>query len=107
MTDSRVEGWTQDDLQWQRKLGRLRLHAEPLSVQLHRYRRVTWTLTILPGILGLVFLTLFSLFQAPLIGLALVGILFLPVVLGAWLEDLRLHRLVAAYEREHPSDAPR
>lgn len=85
---------------WKRRLGRLHLHAEPLAVQLARYRRVTWALTIVPGIIALMFLALFTAFSAPGIGLLVASILFVPLVSIAWLDYRRLSRAVADYERE-------
>jgi hypothetical protein len=34
--------WQERERQWQRRLGRLRLGAEPIAEQLAKYRRVTW-----------------------------------------------------------------
>ena len=85
---------------WKRRLGRLQLHAEPLAVQLARYRRVTWALTIVPGIIALMFFGLFTAFGAPGIGLIVAAIVFGPLVCLAWLDFRRLSRAVAAYERE-------
>jgi hypothetical protein len=92
--------WSERERHWQRKLGRLRLGAEPLAEQLERYRRVTWALTIVPGVIALIFLALFTAFGQPLIGLALVLLLPAPIVAGAWLDFRRLQRLVTQYEQE-------
>lgn len=95
-----ADDWPQRQRQWQRKLGRLRLNAEPLDEQLDRHRRVTWALTVVPGIIGLMFLALFSAFHAPGLGLLVVGILLAPIILFAWLSHLRLARRVRAFEKE-------
>ncbi len=94
---------------WQRKLGRLRLGAEPLRDQLERYRRVTWALTVVPAILSLMFVALFAAFRAPLLGLGVAAVLLLPVVGFAWLDYWILKRKVIHYEvdqarqRENPA----
>jgi hypothetical protein len=85
---------------WQRRLGRLRLGAEPLDEQLARIRRVTWTLTVLTLLIGLGIFGLFAAFREPRIGLIVASLLAAPIVVLAWREDLRLVRLVARYERE-------
>ena len=48
--------WRMREKQWRRKLGRLRLGVEPIEEQLARYRRVTWVLTAVPAVIGLMFL---------------------------------------------------
>jgi hypothetical protein len=78
--------WRLRQNQWRRKLGRLRLGVEPIHEQLARYRRVTWALTAVPSLLGLMFLTLFSVFGRPDIGLIFDAVVLLPIVIGAWLD---------------------
>jgi hypothetical protein len=85
---------------WRRNLGRLRLGVEPIEEQLARYRRVTWTLTAVPSILGLFFLALFTVFGRPDIGLVLVAILLLPIVLGAWWDYAMMARRARRYRQE-------
>ena len=85
---------------WRRKLRRLRLEAEPLEVQLARYRRVTWALTAIPLAIALMFVALFSAFRRPDVGILLALILFAPVVVVAWINDGLLHRRAASYIRE-------
>jgi hypothetical protein len=92
---------------WQRKLGRLRLGAEPLEVQLARYRRVTWMLTAVPLAIGLMFVALFAAFGRPGIGLIVAGILLLPIVVLAWLEYGRLARRAARYLGEQAATTER
>jgi fatty acid desaturase len=82
---------------WRRKLGRLRLGVEPLEEQLGRYRGVTWALTLVPAFLAMFFLTLFTVFGRPDIGLILDAVLLLPIVLGAWLDYALLARRAEAY----------
>jgi hypothetical protein len=92
--------WRQRELQWRRKLGRLRLGVEPIEEQLARYRRVTWVLTVVPSLLGLMFLTLFGVFGRPDIGLIFDGIVLLPIVVGAWLDYAVLARRANRYIAE-------
>ena len=82
---------------WARRLGRLRLGVEPLEEQLTRYRRTTWALAVVPGIIALMFLTLFTVFGRPDIGFAVILILFVPMILFAWVGYARLKRRAAAY----------
>jgi uncharacterized membrane protein len=94
------ESWQTREHYWQRKLGRLRLGAEPLHVQLARYRRVTWMLTAVPLVIALMFFALFSAFHRPDIGLIVATILLLPIVVIAWIDQRRLERRAATYLRE-------
>jgi hypothetical protein len=84
--------WRVREQHWRRKLGRLKLGVEPIEEQLIRYRRVTWVLTAVPSLLGLMFLTLFSVFGRPDIGLIFDAIVLLPIVVGAWLDYALLAR---------------
>ncbi len=92
--------WTARRHYWQRKLGRLRLGAEPIVEQLARYRRVTWMLTAVPFGLALMFVGLFVVFKRPDVGLILVGILLFPIVVLAWLDYAMLVTRAARYSRE-------
>jgi hypothetical protein len=92
--------WRAREREWARKLGRLRLGVEPLDEQLARYRRVTWGLVLVPGIIALMVLTLFSVFGRPDIGLIVVVILFVPMMAFAWLGFRKLERRAAAYLAE-------
>jgi hypothetical protein len=85
---------------WRRRLGRVRLGAEPVEEQLARYRRVTWMLTAIPLALSLMFIGLFAAFQRPDVGAVLALVLFAPLVAVAWLDHVLLSRRVAAYLRE-------
>jgi multisubunit Na+/H+ antiporter MnhB subunit len=95
--------WRVRERDWARKLGRLRLGVEPLEEQLERYRRTTWALAIVPGVIALMFLTLFTVFGRPDIGLIVVLILFVPMILCAWLGYTRLKRPAAAYLADRAS----
>lgn len=93
--------WQARQRQWQRKLGRLRLGVEPLPVQLARYRRVTWMLTAVPLLIALMFISLFTAFQRPDIGLILALVLLLPIIVVAWLDYALLARRAARYTQEY------
>jgi fatty acid desaturase len=86
---------------WRRKLGRLRLGVEPIEEQLARYRRVTWVLTAVPGLLAIAFLTLFTVFRHPLVGLVFDAIVLLPIVAGAWTD----YALMAFRARRYRAEA--
>ena len=73
------------------------LGVEPIEEQLARYRRVTWALTAVPSLLGLMFLTLFTVFGRPDIGLIFDAIVLLPIVIGAWLDYALLARRARRY----------
>jgi|GEM_PF-971582 multisubunit Na+/H+ antiporter MnhB subunit len=92
--------WRAREQEWARRLGRLRLGVEPLEEQLARYRRTTWALAIVPGIIALMFLTLFTVFGRPDIGLVVVVILFVPMTLFPWLGYTKLKHRAAAYLAE-------
>ena len=92
--------WRLREGYWRRKLGRLRLGVEPIEEQLVRYRRVTWALTAVPSFLGVFFVTLFSVFGRPDIGLILVAVVLLPIVLGAWWDYAIMAGRARRYRRE-------
>ena len=92
--------WRVRQQEWSRKLGRLRLGVEPLEEQLDRYRRVTWGLTVVPGVIAVMFLSLFAVFGRPDIGLILVAILPLPVIVFSWVGYKKLERRADAYRAE-------
>ncbi len=92
--------WRLREREWARKLGRLRLGVEPIEEQLARYRRVTWALSVFPGIIALIIFSLFFAFGRPDIGFFVVVILFVPMILFAWLGFYKLERRAAAYQAE-------
>jgi hypothetical protein len=92
--------WRLRENHWRRKLGRLKLGVEPVEEQLTRYRRVTWALTAVPAVIGLMFLTLFTVFGRPDIGLIFDAIVLLPIVVGAWLDYAWLARKARRYLTE-------
>ncbi len=99
----RDDAWAARQRYWQRKLGRLRLGAEPLDVQVERYRRVTWMLTAVPLGIALMFVGLFAAFHRPLYGVVLAAILLLPVVVIAWIDFSILRLRAVRYARSSVS----
>ena len=92
--------WEARERYWRRKLGRLRLGAEPLEEQLARHRGVTWVLTGISAALALSFVGLFAAFGRPDIGGILALVLLAPIVALAWLDNALLARRAASYLRE-------
>ena len=92
--------WRVRERNWARRLGRLRLGVEPLEEQLTRYRRTTWALAVVPGIIALMFLTLFTVFGRPDIGFVVILILFVPMIVFSWLGYKKLERKGKAYLAE-------
>src|SRR4051794_33036422 len=92
--------WAERQEDWRRKLGRLRLGAEPLEFQLARYRRVTWGLTAVSLVIATVFVAIFTAFGRPDVGGSVAAILLLPVVSYAWLDYRLLGATAAAYEAD-------
>jgi hypothetical protein len=92
--------WRLRENHWRRKLGRLRLGVEPIEEQLARYRRVTWALTAVPSVVGLMFIALFTVFGRTDIGLIFVAIVLLPIVAGAWIDHALLARRARCYLAE-------
>ena len=92
--------WREREREWSQRLGRLRLGAEPIEDQLAKYRRVTWGLMIVPAIISVMFLVLFSIFGRPDIGLLVILILFVPMIVFSWLGYKGLERKGKAYLAE-------
>ena len=85
---------------WSHHLGRLRLGVEPLDVQVAKYRRTAIALTIVPAVIGLLFLALFTAFERPDIGFLLAAIVIIPIAGPVWFGQAKLSRHAAAFERE-------
>jgi len=92
--------WLDREHYWRRKLGRIRLGVEPVEEQLAKYRRVTWMLTAVPLGLSMMFVGLFSAFARPDVGIVSALVLFLPVIVVAWIDYGLLSRRVACYLTE-------
>jgi hypothetical protein len=100
-------GWPERERHWRRKLGRLQLGAEPLDVQLAKYRRVTWALTVVPLSIGLMFVGLFTAFGRPDLGVLIASVLVIPIVALAWFDYRVLCRRADGYEHERQQYATR
>jgi hypothetical protein len=85
---------------WRKKLRRLRFGAEPLEVQVEKYRRTTIALTVVPSFIGLMVLAIFTAFRRPDIGLVAVLVIFMPMISLAWFDFWLLARRVEHYQRE-------
>jgi hypothetical protein len=92
--------WRDRERQWARKLGRIRLNVEPIEEQLARYRRTTFALMIVPAVIALIFFCLFAVFGRADIGLAIVLVVFVPLILFAWLGYKTLQHRAASYLEE-------
>jgi hypothetical protein len=98
--------WSERELDWRRKLRRLRFGVEPLGVQLEKYRRVTVALSCVCAGIALMFLMIFTAFGRPDVGAIVDLALFVPIVGLAWLDYRTLARRVAAYEAEAQARVP-
>ena len=92
--------WNERERYWRRKLGRIRLGVEPVEDQLERYRRVTLLLTLVPGLLAAMFVSLFAAFGRPGVGAVFAAVFLLPIVLMAWLDYALLRSRTRAYLTE-------
>src|SRR5262245_51235750 len=100
MEPDRDAAWVTRQAYWRRKLGRIRLGAEPIEEQLERYRRVTLMLMALMTFLALFIVALFTAFRRPDIGVVVAFVLFAPAVSLAWLDQALLRHRVCGYLRE-------
>ena len=72
----------------------------PLEEQVAKYYRVTVALTVVPCVIALMFLGLFTAFGRPDVGLVMVAVLLVPVVALAWLDFAVLRFRASRYERD-------
>lgn len=94
------EVWPERQRLWVRELGRVRLGIEPIPQQLKRYQGVAWVITIIAALMGLFIAALFTAFKSPGTGLIVSGILFVPVIVSAWLGYWKMESRAIAYLRE-------
>ena len=94
------EVWPERQRLWVRELGRVRLGVEPIPQQLKRYEGVAWVITIVAGGMGLFIAALFTAFKSPGTGLIVSGLLFVPVIVSAWLGYWKMESRAIAYLRE-------
>ncbi len=96
----RLDDWNARQAEWQRRLPRLRFGVEPIEEQLLRIRRATYVLSSVTCGIAVGIIALFSAFRRPDVGLILAGVMFVPILISAWVDDTRLHRRAAVYLRE-------
>ena len=87
-------------LYWQRRLGRVRLGVEPVEAQIERIRQMTWVILAVVTFLEVFFLSLFTAFKRPDIGLILISVSLVPIELVAWFDYVRLRNRVREYQAE-------
>ena len=92
--------WTDRELDLRSKLRRLRFGAEPLGVQVERYRLVTIALTCVAAGIATIFVFIFTAFHRPDIAGIIIGVFFVPIVGLAWFDFTTLRRRVEEYEAE-------
>jgi hypothetical protein len=68
--------------------------------QVDRLRRATVALTVVVGVIGALFLTLFSAFGAPILGLVIAGLLAGLVIVPAWRSFRRMRADARRYLQE-------
>ncbi len=88
------------EIYWRKKLRRLRFNAEPLSVQVEKYRLSTKVLSAVIGGVSLMFLAIFTAFRRPDIALIFIAVVFGPIVALSWWDFKRLERNFVAYQKE-------
>lgn len=79
-------------------------------MQVARYRRVTMMLTAIPSALAVFIIALFAAFRRADVGLVLAVVLFVPVVVIAWVDFKLLERRANQYLvelSEHEGDRDR
>lgn len=100
-SDSRSEpsslDWPSRQREWQRRLPRLRLEAEPIEEQVERYRRATIALSVITAGIAAIILILFTLFGAPWFGVFLSLLPAGAVISAAWRSHQRLRHASAQY----------
>jgi uncharacterized membrane protein YfcA len=92
--------------EWSNKLGRFLMNPEPLDVQLAASKRVVAALTGVVGAIASIIVAIFTAFGRVDVGLVVAGLILLPIVVFAWMGQLRRSRLVAAYLREMRQTQP-
>jgi len=95
------EAASDDDRQpwpkWRIRLARLSPHTIDIPVQLERLRKLTLGLTIVPGFMAMIVLTLLTIFGRPDIGLVAICLIFGPMIALAWWDYLRISRQAREY----------
>jgi hypothetical protein len=92
-----IPDWSSRQREWQRRLPRLRLEAEPIEEQLDRYRRATIGLSAVTAAIAGIILIVFTLFGAPWFGLLLSLVPAGAVIGAAWRSHQRLRLAAVQY----------
>ena len=92
--------WAERQAYWSRRLGRIRLGAEPLNDQLARLRLVTIVASLVILFIGLFMFMLFLVFGRADIGAIVAAVAIVPLAGLAWYEDWKMHHRVRQYEEE-------
>lgn len=82
---------------WRVRLARLSPYTLEINEQLDRLYQLTIALTIVPGIMAAIILTLLTAFGRPDIGLIAILIIFGPIIALAWRDYRRIARQARAY----------
>lgn len=82
---------------WRIRLARLSPYTIDIPTQLERLRKLTLGLTIVPGFMAAIVLTLLTVFGRPDIGLVAIGLIFGPMIALAWWDYLRIARQAREY----------
>lgn len=82
---------------WRVRLARLSPYAVDIENQLERLYRLTIALTVVPGIMAAIILSLFTLFGRPDIGLIAISVIFGPMIGLAWWDYRRIARQARIY----------
>ncbi|WP_169981185.1 hypothetical protein [Tautonia rosea] len=92
--------WPARKRDWQRRLPRLRLEAEPIEEQIDRYRRATIALSVVTMMVAGMVLVLFTVFGAPWFGLLVSLVPAGTVISAAW----RSHQQLRSGARKYLLD---
>lgn len=82
---------------WRIRLARLSPYALEIEQQLDRLYRLTVALTIVPGVMAAIVLTLFVLFGRADVGLISIALIFGPMIGLAWWDYRRISRQARTY----------
>lgn len=82
---------------WRIRLARLSPYSLEIHEQLERLYQLTILLTVVPSVMALIILSLFTVFGRPDIGLIAVTIIFGPIIAIAWRDYRRIARQARQY----------
>lgn len=111
MTDPTVDPNREPWPKWRIRLARLSPYTIDIPAQLERLKKLTIGLTIVPGFMATIVLTLLTVFGRPDIGLFAICLIFGPMIALAWWDYLRIARQAREYlakqaaESKSPADS--